>query len=238
MPQLPPRLVYAFLAENNISVIHPVLPESLKTLNLNYNFLRTIPPIIPKGLTELLFIGNMVSTLPLRGESLTRLNAASNRIKELPEAFALNYSKLIHLNLLSNPVQHIQSLPPNLETLRIENTQIQNIFAASPDSLIYVCSNIGWMEEIIRINQWMPTIGVSRTVCFPGWAVRRIERFREWCFAMKMWRGLHCWLWRTRERRIRQELAPELLIEFLERKNPDDKDELLEPALDEFFGTK
>lgn len=151
------KLQYIYLDNNFIVFfpIQQLSIENLKILNLNNNWITIIPPEISKlvNLRELYLESNMITVLPPEiGElkKLKILNVSKNFIEKIPSTIG-NCKKLKILNLSCNKIYFItpsiggcikletlyiaynklvylvNTLPPNLKILMLNNNFIKNI---------------------------------------------------------------------------------------------------------------
>jgi uncharacterized repeat protein (TIGR01451 family) len=100
-----------------------LLPSSLKYFNAAYNLLSSMP-ILPLGLDTLICNDNIIEVLPILPSFLKILDFTRNSVSVLPSVFP---SALISLKFMSNRVDSISALPPQLNEFYCDGNFIRTI---------------------------------------------------------------------------------------------------------------
>ncbi len=124
LPEIPEGVQILKCGQNNLTKITK-LPDSLLVLNCYDNQLTELPARLPSGLIHLNCQINKLKSLPPLPSTLQTLMCSSNQITELPD-FSPD-SQLKELSYSFAPLEKIGSLPPGLEVLEVNNTNLRSL---------------------------------------------------------------------------------------------------------------
>ena len=189
------------------------LNNSLKSLRCEDNQLTSLPPL-NTSLHALKCSNNQLTSLPPLNHSLIYLNCSNNQLTSLPP--------LINtvLNILKCSHNQLTFLPPISESLRIlhcyrnELTYIPNL-NESLETLLWSSTPIYILLNGSQLN------------------IQKFNRFREYYFLSKLKKKFLSWMWKSREKAIREQFHYKHLIRFMEES---DVNVDLEPFLENFTG--
>lgn len=188
----------------------PRMPQSVRRVVVSDTLMCTLPEIDKlSNLTEFVCYHNPnMAKLPRLPESLTDLNCPYNRLKSIP------------------------ALPRSIYRVVCNNNNIDDL-PFIPAELLYLnctknpMTKMHLMPLIEHVNYYQPLGRVSSYWDDLDW-IRNIQRFRAFYYSLKFIRP---WVWRIREKRMREELHPNRIALLLQDIEP----EFLEQRLDAFY---
>ena len=238
LPELPETMTEIYCSHNHIRHL-PCLPNNLSELHCNNNFLTDLPPL-PPNLNLLNCQHNQISKMPELPTTMMYFNCSNNWLKTLPEL----PNGLYELSCESNHLISLPVLPKNLELLLCGHNKL-TVLPELPEKVRFLYCNHNQLRQLPYFHNH-PLFGfhfegnplelydvLSRIASIDD--QRRVSNqwylFREKYFQRKYKKSLRDWLWRIREKRVREEMHPDRIRALLE--NVADED--LEKRLDEIF---
>jgi hypothetical protein len=221
------------------------LLNNIERLDCSHNKIKTIPPLNPL-LKEMICSHNESTILSSFGISLTNMDCSWNHLVLLPPLnnrlikLECSNNKLVSLPVINNSLvilncsfNQLISLPPllyvkeldcrynpmhtlpnldNLHFINIRKTNIRNIVGVFTSHGMYPISIIFKS----KINRW--------------------NHFRKFYFLSKLRKRFVSWMWKSREKIIREQFHPRHLDDFLKNNNvSEDDDKSLNMFLDNWI---
>jgi Leucine-rich repeat (LRR) protein len=193
--------------------------KNLKYLACSSNKLTSLPPL-NDNLEHLNCSDNQLTSLPDMN-SLQILNCSDNNLISLPP---LN-DNFKHLNCSNNKLTALPPLNHNLISLNCSNnplTSIPNLH----DKLTYLCGG-----DCVIIREVIGSISIDNKQKINKW-----NHFRYFYFLSKLRKKIISWMWKSREKIIREQFHPRHLDDFLKNNNvSEDDDKSLNMFLDNWI---
>jgi Leucine-rich repeat (LRR) protein len=200
LPFLNNSLKYLYSTNNQLTSLPP-LNNSLESIYCFNNKLTLLPPLNVS--LQILFCShNRLASLPPLNSYLKRLDCSHNQLTFLPQ---LN-STLENLYCSNNQLTTIPLLPFFLRTLDCSNNYLI-YFPYLHFFLHFECEN-NKLFEIIDYN----FINSRKKL-------NTLTHFREFYFLSKFRLQFHKWLWKSREKSIKERYHPKYLYNFINQKD-------------------
>jgi hypothetical protein len=206
------------------------IPNWIESLSIEFTDIRELPKL-SANLTRLYISRTSIERLPLLlhlslFELILEHNPKLEKIPPLPHTL----NKLICVN---SAIRELPVIPPGVFTLFCWKNQLVSL-PEIPRNLRYLqCAgnpftSMPWINDLHYTETPETAVNHYRIKCSD---FRRICRFREIYFAVRLRERFRRWLWRPIERKAMEEMSPARLTEFIQNATPEN----MESVLDMFY---